>query len=182
MASPSSKIVRGTVLGVLPTLIIFEYAPIHPVWVSPVFPPLTKEETTEPECGTGMFIPYLAGEGSMEIADFYVALQLIRGSSCRIANLPYHDERNASLLRAFATPILAAAKNVVVPRRQLLSRVEGFARCSDLDWFYFTLDVDQPFREEVCARLGWRMVSPRVCRKGGTRNRFAWREECLQRL
>ena len=166
----------------LPLVMVFDYPPLLPIRTYPVLAPLTVEETTGSGCGTGMYFPYFSGI-SMEITTFYHGLQILRGTDCRVINLPGSDDRNSTLLGAFSPPVYQHAVKDPVGSAKMSETLENYARCSSLDWIYFRLDVlDSSWISTVCKNLGWKRVSHRFCRRVDAINGFQWNSSCLASL
>lgn len=160
-----------------PALMVFDYAPIQPLYTVAVGPPRTAAILPDGTCGTGMYFPYL-GPGSgknMEGGEAYLEIQRLRETSCKAFNRVSTDDYNTLLIGAYSVdPFTEALKRD--DAQAMAASLKKFAECQHLDWIVFRKLVPPSWWRPVCDALGWDAVSEDTCRARALRDPLAVEE------
>jgi hypothetical protein len=148
----------------LPLLMVLDYPPLQPVAIDDMRTPrFDLVAAGSGKCGVGIHFPYSLGAGTADEYEMYPAYQQLRDTDCSNLQQPLATEFHARMLQTIGNPAFAAATGSPENARALRARFVAFARCAQLDWVIFRARVPEPWRQQLCAQLGWRRIAPDAC-------------------
>lgn len=162
---------RAWVLSaVLPIIVLLDYAPLHPMPLAAILPPLTELEAPG-GCGYGMTVPYVTW--GLRDEDYYEVIARVRGTSCKVLHSAYLTREDEILRLAVGLPSYQGDARAA----------EDVARCAGASWSVFRLDMPEERKRAFCADMGWSMVGANACRApAGPRPKPRSLRECVDEL
>lgn len=148
----AQRSVGALMLGVaFPVVALIDYAPLHPLPVAAIPPPLVELEVPG-GCGAGMTVPFTTWAFHDE--DYYDVIARVRGTSCKVLHTAYLT-REDEIMRAAVSIPTSKGDRVVA---------EQVARCAGASWFLFRLGTSEEQKRAFCDEMGWPFVSAEACR------------------